>query len=125
MTSLREDAQPVYLDLDLAISQIGDAAALPGMLGMLEESLARDIPKISEVLAAGDVLAANRLLHPLKGFLPIFCGDALCANVSRVEALSKAGACAVVAPAYAALRPELELLLAEVTHFLNASGAAH
>ena len=72
MSSLHEDAQPVYLDTELAISQIGDAAMLPAMLGMLVESLTKDIPMISEVLAQGDVVSANRLLHPLKGFLPIF-----------------------------------------------------
>ena len=125
MSSLHEDAQPVYLDTELAISQIGDAAMLPAMLGMLVESLTKDIPMISEVLAQGDVVSANRLLHPLKGFLPIFCGPVLCADVGRVEALSKNGDCDAVAPAYAQLRPKLELLLAEVAHFLNANSGTH
>jgi len=125
MSSLNEDSPPVYLDVELAVAQIGDASALPGMLSMLEESLSRDIPLISQLLAQDDVLGANRLLHPLKGFLPIFCGEALCSDVARVEALSKGGSSAVVAPAYAELRPELELLLSDVVIFLNASGGAY
>lgn len=92
------------------------------MLAMLEESLARDIPLIAELLAKGDVPGANRLLHPMKGFLPIFCGEALCTELSAVEGLSKTASTAEVAPAYAALRPKLDQLLAEVVAFLQNNG---
>lgn len=116
------DASPVYLDAAHAIAQLGDADALPPMLAMLEESLARDIPLIAELLANGDVPGANRLLHPMKGFLPIFCGDALCAELGAVEGLSKTAPSDEVAPAYAALRPKLDQLLAEVVAFLQNNG---
>ena len=109
-------SQPVHLDTELAMSQIGDAEA---MLAMLEETLARDVPGIAELLRNGDVAAANQVLHPLKGFIPIFCRAALCEHVARVEALSKHGDSQTVAAAYAELQPELSLLLLEVAAYLN------
>ena len=112
-------ANTVHLDTELAMSQIGDAEAMHGMLGMLEDTLANDIVSISTLLAQGDVAGANRLLHPLKGFIPIFCSPALCEQVSAVEGLSKHGGCAEVSAAYDKLKPELELLLAEVAAFLR------
>ena len=113
-------AAPQYLDTALALAQIGDTDAVRNILTMVEESLQRDIPQIAQWLQEGDVSAANGLLHPLKGFLPIFCHEALCAHVGRVEALSKTGSSAVVGEAYAALQPQLEQLLAEVSTYLKA-----
>ena len=117
---------PVHLDTALALSQIGDAEAMHGMLVMLEETLASDVPKVTELLRQGDVAGASHILHPLKGFIPIFCSAALCEQVSQVELLSKSGDCATVSAAYAALRPELERLLAEVAAYVaGAAPAAH
>jgi hypothetical protein len=113
-------AGPVYLDVDWALSQIGDVESMNTMLAMLQESLARDVPRVSELLQSGDVAAANRLLHALKGFIPIFCQEPLCARVVNVEGMSKNSQSQTVGPAYAGLRPELELLLAEVCAYLQA-----
>ncbi len=111
--------ETVHLDTALAMSQIGDAEAMQGMLAMLEETLGRDVPQIAELLSHGDVRGANHLLHPLKGFIPIFCRPALCEDVAKVEGMSKHGDSASVAAAYAELRPELELLMSEVSAYLN------
>ena len=108
-----------YLDLDIAQSQIGALEDVRSMLVMLQESLLRDISEITRLLAAHDVRGANLLLHPLKGFVPIFCGPELCEHVTRVETLSKSGGSAEVGAAYAALAPELSGLLDEVTAFLE------
>ena len=113
------DPSPVFLDTDLALGQIGSEQAMDNMLVLLEESLTRDIPLIARHLSQGDVPAANRVLHAMKGVMPIFCGDALCQHVTRVEGLSKTGSASEVSGAYAALRPDLECLLAEVTRYLG------
>jgi HPt (histidine-containing phosphotransfer) domain-containing protein len=118
------DSKPIFLDIALALEQIGDAQAMQGMLSMLEESLARDIPRVADLLDAGDVKGANRLLHGLKGFVPIFCVEALCAHVTRVEEFSKTADSGPVAQAYATLMPDLEQLQAEVAMYLNEQGAA-
>lgn len=119
------DPDPIFLNIALALEQIGDAQAMQGMLTMLEESLARDVPRIADLLSAGDVRAANRLLHGLKGFIPIFCADALCSHVTRVEEMSKTGEASDVSMAYAVLMPDLELLQSEVAGYLNDQGAAY
>jgi HPt (histidine-containing phosphotransfer) domain-containing protein len=124
MTSLLPQSDRIYLDTELALSQIGDVQAMQGMLTMLEESLGRDIPKIAELLDAGDVVGANRVLHPLKGFIPIFCVPALCELVAQVEMLSKDSKSTAIGPAYAELQPELQQLLAEVSSYLNDNGAS-
>lgn len=119
------DSAPVFLDIGLALKQIGDATAMQGMLSMLEESLARDIPRVEQLLAEGDVRGANRVLHSLKGFIPIFCVESLCSHVARVEELSKVAQAPEVVRAYDALAPELEQLQSEVVSYLNTSGAAY
>lgn len=116
--------EPYFLDIELAIRQIGDAQAMQGMLPILEESLARDIPRIAQLLAQDDVDSASRVLHSLKGFIPIFCGEALCTLVSTVYELSKKGNAQDVRAAYAQLKPDLELLQSEVVGYMDENGAA-
>jgi hypothetical protein len=116
-------AQPtMILDTELALEQIGDTDAMNGMLVMLQESLARDIPHIADLLQAGDVAQANRLLHALKGFVPIFCRSDFCEQVVAVEGLSKDSSSVTVGPAYMALRPQLDQLLADVQGYLAGIG---
>jgi HPt (histidine-containing phosphotransfer) domain-containing protein len=120
MTSTLPDTGAIYLDTDLALSQIGDVEAMNGMLVMLQETLEKDLPLIDNFLRAGDVANANRLLHSLKGFVPIFSGPELCAHVVLVEGMSKDSQSTTAAPAYLALKPQLEQLLAEVrAHLLS------
>jgi HPt (histidine-containing phosphotransfer) domain-containing protein len=118
------EAKPIYLDTNLALSQIGDVDSMNSMLLMLQEALARDVPAIAALLQQGDAPSANRLLHGLKGFLPIFCPDALCARVVQVEGMSKLAMDPVLVEAYTLLQPDLAQLLAEVESYLQAHGLA-
>jgi HPt (histidine-containing phosphotransfer) domain-containing protein len=122
MTTPLPHAATAYLDTAMALSQIGDVEAMNGMLVMLKDTLAQDLPRIDDFLRAGDVANANHLLHALKGFIPIFCHPDLCAHVVRVEGISKDGNSTTAAPAYGALKPQLEQLLAEVRAYLLALG---
>lgn len=114
----------VYLDTGIAMEQIGDVETMNGMLVMLEESLARDIPQITLSFQSGNVGAANRLLHGIKGFMPIFCREDFCSRVVEVEAMSKDSKSLTAAAAFNELRPDLEQLLADVSEYLNVSGGA-
>ena len=109
----------LYLDTGLALSQIGDTDAMNSMLQMLQESLQRDLPAIADCVQNGDVAGANRMLHALKGFIPIFCQAELCGHVVQVEALSKHGDSRTLESAYAALRVQLQILLTEVNRHLE------
>nr|WP_295786069.1 Hpt domain-containing protein [Rhodoferax sp.] len=108
----------VQLDIARALEQIGDEAAMRGMLPMLQELLERDVPKITQLLANNDVRGANPLLHSLKGCLPIFCAPALCEHMAVVEHMSKAGESAEVGEAFGLLLPKLQELQEEVTQYL-------
>ena len=120
MTSTLSNAGAIYLDTDLALSQIGDVEAMNSMLAMLQDTLEKDLPQIDDFLRAGDVANANRLLHSLQGFVPIFSGPDLCAHVVLVEGMSKDMQSKTAAPAYLVLKPQLEQLLAEVrAHLLT------
>lgn len=103
-----------FLDIDRALEQLGEVAALHEMLEMLQATLDRDVVQIRQLLALGDVKAANLVLHSLKGFIPIFCRESLCEHVAAVEMLSKTAAANEVALAYAALEPKLQQLQSEI-----------
>ena len=85
---------------------------------MLLDSLESDIPKIWKLLDEDDVKGANRLLHPLKGFIPVFCTDKLVDHVAVVEILSKDCTAEQVKVAFTTVAPELERLKAEVREYL-------
>jgi HPt (histidine-containing phosphotransfer) domain-containing protein len=103
-----------YLDVDRALEQVGEIETLHEMLDMLQSSLDRDVPQINAFLAQGDAKGANRLLHALKGFIPIFCVDDLCEHVALVELISKTANAVDIATAFAPLEPKLRQLQAEI-----------
>ena len=112
-------AEPVpYLSIARAMDFIGDEARVTEMLGMLLAALDSDVPQIWEKLEAGDVLAANRLLHPLKGFIPVFCTDKLVDHVAVVEMLSKDCTADQVKVAFTTVAPELARLQVELRDYL-------
>ena len=102
------------LSVERAMEYVGDMQGVLSLLGTLQQSLQDDLPQIQARLDDGDVQGANRLLHQLKGFAPVFCVDALVAEVVHVEGLSKGTDAPAVRSAYALLAPKLQQLLAEV-----------
>lgn len=105
---------PTCLSIDRALSYVGDMNGVQALLGTLESSLRSDLPLIQARLDASDLPGTNQLLHQLKGFAPVFCVDALVAEVVRVENLSKGTDLPAVREAYAHLAPQLNTLLTEV-----------
>ena len=110
---------PPSLDIDRGIGMMGSEASLRKILKTVVDSMAGDLPKINAALTAGDVVTANRLLHAIKGYVPIFATDALVEQVTQIELSSKTEPVAVVAPLYADLAPRLEGLLGEIRSFLE------
>lgn len=102
------------LSIDRAMEYVGDMDGVLSLLNTLQGSLQNDLPQIQSLLDAGDLPGANRLLHQLKGFAPVFCVDTLVAEVVRVEGLSKGTDPHAVREAYVHLAPRLTQLLAEV-----------
>ena len=102
------------LSIERATEYVGDLQGVLGLLGTLSQSLQEDLPEIQAQLDAGNLPGANRLLHQLKGFAPVFCVDSLVADVVHVEGLSKGADLSGVRSAYAQLAPRLQQFLAEV-----------
>jgi HPt (histidine-containing phosphotransfer) domain-containing protein len=109
---------PACLDLGLGLDMVGDAESLEEVLALAEQSLTRDLPAIAQLLAQGDAGGASRLLHSLKGFMPIFCAEALVQHVGRVEHFSKTASAAELQLAYAVLEPALHQLCGELRRHL-------
>jgi HPt (histidine-containing phosphotransfer) domain-containing protein len=109
-----------YLSVERGMEFIGDEAGFLSLLKTLHKTLTTDIPLITRLLANDDVGGANRLLHQVKGFAPVFCVDALVEHVSRVEDMSKHNEPEEVRSAFDRLAPELEQLRTEVAAHLAA-----
>lgn len=107
------------LDVSRGTGMMGSEAALRKILVTVLASMSTDVPAIAAALQAGDVATANRMLHAIKGYMPIFGSDAMVNQVTEVEKLSKTGTAEAVQLQYQALEPQLRHLLAEIDVFLN------
>jgi HPt (histidine-containing phosphotransfer) domain-containing protein len=109
-----------YLSVERGMEFIGDETGFLSLLKTLHQTLSTDINLINDLLAKDDVGGANRLLHQVKGFAPVFCVDALVEHVVQVEALSKHGDAPEIRAAFTRLAPELAQLRNEVAaHLAN------
>ena len=111
-------SQEALLDVPRGISMLGSDASLRKILQTVMDSMSTSLPEINQALQAGDVAAANRLLHSIKGYVPIFATDALVEHVTKVEKISKTEPASIVFPLYAELAPRLQGLLMEIQTFL-------
>lgn len=114
-------ATPVVPSLDVprGVGMMGSEASLRKILKTVLDSMSGNLLEIETALQAGDVVTANRLLHAIKGYLPIFASDALADQVARVEGLSKTATVEVFMPLWHDLAPQLAGLLAEVRQYLT------
>lgn len=113
-----QTTQPIYLSIERAMEFIGDANGVYTLLKALEQTLSDDLPNLQSLLDKSDVYGANRVLHQLKGFIPVFCVDRLVEHVVTVEALSKHASPDELRTAYGHLAPQLEALRQEVVQQL-------
>ena len=121
---MSQTPQPIYLSIERAMEFIGDANGVLSLLKTLEQTLSDDLPRLQDLLSKGDVYGANRILHQLKGFTPVFCVDSLVELVVKVEGISKHADPQELGPAYDQLRPQLEALRMEVHEHLQANASA-
>ena len=106
------------LDVARGLGMMGSESSLRNILTTVESSLSNSIPEIRQALEADDVKTDNRLLHGIKGYLPIFCTDDLINHVTQVELVSKTDSAAVLRPLFAALAPLLTSLLLEIRGYV-------
>jgi len=121
--TLPPDPAASALDVERAIDMLGSREALSMVLRTALLSLSEDVPAIGQELEAGDVRAASRRMHGIKGYLPIFGADALVSDFFALEQLSKTAVAAQLVVGFSALRPQLERLLAEMRQYLEPPAA--
>ena len=106
------------LDIARGVDMMGSEPSLVKILNTVASSMADSLPEMAAALSAGDVATANRLLHAIKGYVPIFVVDELVEQVTHVEKLGKTESIAVMQPLYAELLPRLQGLLQEIYRHL-------
>lgn len=107
-----------HLDPERGLGTLGSDVALRKILASVETSLAASMLEMRQALAAGDLALVTRLLHAIKGYVPIFCSDALVEQLKHVEAQSKTETAATLTPLLAELWRQLENLLLEIRRYL-------
>ena len=119
MSNASMPAMYVYLDVNRTIAMMGDEAAVPSILQMAQQTLTDEIRQLHLLVDSGDTIAAGRVLHTIKGSLPIFCGDVLVEQVAQLEKSSKQGPAPELIPAFTAISVELKKLTDEIVNYLS------
>ena len=107
------------LDIECGLSMLGGDELLRQILTTVLNSLPNNVPEIWRALESGDVVAANHVLHSIKGYVPLFCVEAFVTEVTQLERLSKNANAATVTPLFAVLAPRIEQLLGEIRAYLT------
>ena len=72
-----------------AAGYLGDLQSAQQLLMTLQSTLASDMPQVETAIQANDFVLLQNKLHQLKGFAPVFCTDALVAEILSTETLCK------------------------------------
>ena len=116
--ALPPGAQYKALNLAGAMEFLGDAQAVRDLLAPLVRSLEADLPHIEQLLEGGDLATVARMLHSMKGFVPVFCFEPLARELVRVEKAARAIDTLAVRADVAALLPRLRRLAGEAQDYL-------
>ena len=119
--ALPPGAQYKALNLAGAMAFLGDAQAVRDLLAPLVRALDTDLPQVEHLLDGGDLATVARMLHSMKGFVPVFCFDALAQELVRVEKAARAIDTLAVRADVAALLPRLRRLAGEAQDYLRQS----
>ena len=79
-----------YLDIERAMGYMGDVQGVKDMLSVLCVTLKAELPKMHERIHANDLPSLQKSLHSLKGFIPIFCIQALADQLVALERMAHA-----------------------------------
>ena len=119
--ALPSGAQYKALNLAGAMEFLGDAQAVRDLLAPLVRSLDADLPHLEQLLEGGDLATVARMLHSMKGFVPVFCFEPLAQELVRVEKAARALDTLAVRADVAALLPRLRRLAGEAQDYLRQS----
>ena len=109
----------MLLDLNRAKEFAFDPEQLRELMMTFEQSLGQEMAIIDAALVAQEALKVEHALHALKGFMPLFTGEALAQTVTTLYQSSRQQPLDVTGAEFTALVPSLNTLLAEVRTWLG------
>jgi HPt (histidine-containing phosphotransfer) domain-containing protein len=92
------------------------------LLQPLVLSLTKDIGEIERLLGQADMPGVARILHSLKGFIPVFCHAEFAAQLVDIEKRSRSDASPQMVEQVQALLQPLRQLAQESNSFLQQAG---
>ena len=78
-----------FLSMEKAIGYLGDSNSAHQLLGSLNNTLLTDDQVIANAIQSRNFEVLQKIWHQLKGFAPVFCQDALVAEITHTEGLCK------------------------------------
>ena len=109
----------MLLDLTRAQEFAQDPQQLRELVTTFEQSLVQEMAVIQAALAQHEALKVEHSLHALKGFMPLFTGEALAQTVTTLYQSSRHQLLDVTGAEFTALVPTLNALLTEVRTWLG------
>ncbi len=79
----------MYLDLNASIQRIGDKELVDEMLALLHQSLETDWQIFEGLMTARRFAEAEKVLHQLKGVIPLFSDENTASVLNHLDALLK------------------------------------
>jgi hypothetical protein len=76
-----------HLSMDKAVDYLGSTDGAHQLLATLQKTLAADALQIEQAIQGHDFAQLQMKWHQLKGFAPVFCQDALLAEIVHTEKL--------------------------------------
>lgn len=102
------------LRIDRTATYVGGMDGAFALLEVLQQSLPTDIDILNATIAQADLIGAQHVLHQLKGFAPVVCGDDLVDLIHEAEALSLGKDAHALQRQWTVLVPKLQQLQDEV-----------
>lgn len=112
-------AWPKQLDVARALDMLGEEEAVRRILATALVVLRDEVPRMRELMQARDVAGVNRILHTIKGMVPVFCGDELVVQVAAAERMSQSATAQAFAPVHAEVDEALARLLRDIAAYLG------
>jgi signal transduction histidine kinase/CheY-like chemotaxis protein len=85
--SSSQETNMKYLDINGARDRLGDDELLQQMLVMLSESLPDETAQFNALMAENNLQAAARVLHKIKGVIPLFCDEQTVRILQQLEVM--------------------------------------
>ena len=86
-TMTSQETNMKYLDIKGAQDRLGDDELLQQMLEMLAESLPEETTQFNALMAENKLQEAARVLHKIKGVIPLFCDEATVRILQQLEVM--------------------------------------